>query len=178
MSTRASFCRKICILLTLNTAMSVLSADTAESSDHKIGIQFELLLGAIKQVPEETARSWSYTSGVGIVATDDPRDLRMAIRNLGAETISSEQNGKLFMAGKMCVSRPNGRVIRTNQFIVRGPIVPSKRGNLSLFPGGIGADFFKMEQPGRYMFWWETGKNRSNAVVFDVTDTGISRVVP
>lgn len=97
--------------------------------------------------------------------------LRMAIGNVGFTTISALEHSRTFEEGTLCVSRPDGTVVRSrnNERAVRGGTPrDTSRGDLTVDGGrSVAPGFFDTQQAGRYVFWWQTGQHKSNAIVFE-----------
>ena len=144
-----------------------LRSEETENDKHRVA-NVELLLDSFVSHRELPTRS------------DNPLALKLAIRNIGFIEISSRDHVDTFDANTICVSRPDGSVVRSrarDQIVRGGHPRDTKRGELSLVANrGFGPEIYDMTQSGRYVIWWESGQHKSNTVVFERDENGLSRL--
>jgi len=104
--------------------------------------------------------------------------VRIAIRNVGSQKMSSEQCMKIFARCVLHISKPDAsRSSRAlGSWRGRAPDDISRGDLASHCVRSPVASLFKMEKAGRYILWWTDGNKRSNPVVFERTETGLERL--
>jgi hypothetical protein len=109
---------------------------------------------------------------------DGKHPVRIAIRNVGSQKMSSEQCMKIFARCVLHISKSDASRSSMDLGEWRGGApVDISRGDLaSHCVRNPVASLFKMEKAGRYILWWTDGNKRSNSLVFERTKTGLERL--
>jgi len=103
---------------------------------------------------------------------------KIAIRNFGFATISSEQCMEILMRCYLHISKPDGsegsRPI--GGWRGQGPHAIQRGDLASHYVIAPIEDLFKMDQDGRYLVWWTDGDRKSNVLVFQKDAKGLQRL--
>ncbi len=104
--------------------------------------------------------------------------IRIAIRNLGFDDISSEKCLSILMRCVLHISNPDGSSSSTRPGGWRGRAPDDiQRGELASHCVNTPIErMFDMDQSGRYLVWWTDGNRKSNVMVFQKDEAGLRRL--